>query len=180
MSNNESETRNPMPDMVSKGKYEVSATFQIGNNEAVPVMLTFTAGSALDGDKNIVLVFNGEYYNGTINCPKIDDIKGTFMVAGDTYTLNKVDELSSSKDLNYVQLKCDGVVHQFELVDVTKQVASNFVSSALGQALANVKPKTGGKHSRKAGKKAGKNASYKVGGRRAKRRTIRRRGTRKK
>jgi len=175
------EINNPIQQSANKSKYNVNATFTLGNNVPQPVALAFTANPELTQDKNIVLVFNNDAYSGFIDCQKIDDIKGTFIVDDTTYTLNKLkDNLLETNISNYVQLKCGDVLHQFELVDVTKQVASSAVSNAFDKAFAKVASKQGGKHSRKAGKKAGKNASYKVGGRRAKRHTIRRRGTRKK
>jgi hypothetical protein len=178
---------NPMKNSALIGKYDVKATFAL-NGKSQQVDLAGTGDSRLTDDKNIVLVFEGEYYNGYIDCPKIDSVTGTFVVNGKTYTLEKKDDIleASSPVLNYVQIKCDGLVHSFELVPVELAVASSVVSDAFGQALQNVASK-GGKRSIKAYHKSGRNASRKASrtayrklGRKSVANKKRNRGTRKK
>lgn len=171
------EAQNPVYQSASKGKYDVKATFALNGNSQ-PVDLAFTGDSSLTDDKNIVLVFEGEYYNGRIDCPNIDSVTGTFVVNGKTYTLKKNDNILQSSAVNYVQIKCGGVVHSFELVPVEQALASSFDSNAFGQALQNQLPK-GGKRSRKAYRKSGRKSSRKLG-RKSVGNKKRNRGTRKK
>ena len=182
------ENKNPIQQSADNSKYDVKAMFELNGNSQ-KVDLAFTRDSSLTDDKNIVLVFEGEYYNGTIDCPKIDSVKGTFVVNGKTYTLEKKDDIFQANPpvLNYVQINCDGLVHSFELVDVNK-AASSFVSEALGEALQAAKAKAaaskhGGKHSLKAYHKSGRKASrtaYRKLGRKSVGNKKRNRGTRKK
>lgn len=173
------ETKNPMQQSAAKGKYDVKATFAL-NGDSQQVDLAFTADSSLTGDKNIVLVFDGNVYNGTINCPKIDSVKGTFVVNGKTYTLEKKDDLNQPSVVNYVQIKCDGLVHSFELVPVEQAVAQDFVGNMFSSAVKNVvnTPK-GGKSYRKASRKASRKSGRKLGRKSVGNKT-RNRGTRKK
>lgn len=165
---------NPLQQSAHKNKYIVNVTFQLKDGELQKVDLAFTSDSSLTGDKNIVLVFEGEYYNGHIDCPNIDSVKGTFVVNGKTYTLEKKDDIleASSPVLNYVQINCDGLVHSFELVDVNKAASS---------VLTNIfsKVNKGGKSYRKASRKASRKSGRKLG-RKSVGNKKRNRGTRKK
>ena len=172
--NEDSQVANPMQTDNVIGKYNVTAKLVINGEEQ---SANLTLSNKIDFEKNnIYIVFDSERYAGSIPCSNITSVTGKFVVNDKTYMLEEnLDLVGDPLIDNFVQIKCADKLRTFKLVEVEKQVASNFVSRALGQAVAN-KSKKGGKHSRKAGKKA----SYKVGGRRAKRHSTRRRGTRKK
>ena len=158
------DVNNPMQQSANKSKYDVKATFAL-NGKSQQVDIAGTGDASLTDDKNIVLVFEGEYYNGHIDCPKIDSVKGTFVVNGKTYTLEKKDDIleASPPVLNYVQIKCDGLVHSFELVPVEQAVAQDFVNNMFSSAVQNVATNPdGGKSSRKAYHKSGRKASRKA------------------
>jgi hypothetical protein len=172
--NEDSQVANPMQTDNVIGKYNVTAKLVINGEEQ---SANLTLSNKIDFEKNnIYIVFDSERYAGSIPCSNITSVTGKFVVNDKTYMLEEnLDFVGDPLIDNFVQIKCGDKLRTFKLVDV-RQLATSSVSNTFAQAIANVNQKKGGKHSRKAGKKA----SYKVGGRRAKRHSIRRRGTRKK
>jgi hypothetical protein len=169
---------NPIYKSVDKAKYNVNATFTLGNEDQ-QIKLEHTGKSKLSSENNIVLVFDGEFYNGHIDCPNIDSVSGTFVVNGKTYTLEKKDDILQPSVVNYVQINCGGIVHSFELADVQRAAASALTNIFSQVNVPNADSKNGGKSGRKTYRKSGRKAARKLG-RKSVGNKKRNRGTRKK